>query len=159
MIGRLAAVVALGLANPAGAEGVCVDPGPWEGAGPVVFQAVDALAPEFFDPSEPPTAAAVELEPDILQTGGAGLAGTAVGALTVEGTAVCIRHRPEWLGLRLENGGDAPAVARVVIATGDGALTARLPEVAGGKHVYVLLRASRPIAGLPASAFELMSAK
>lgn len=157
---RPAVAFVLMLADAAGADGICANPTPWpEGGGPVLFQGIDTVRPALRNAGEVQAAEPIGLEPDVLQTGEVALAGLAFGTLTVEGPAICIRYRPEWLGLTLSNRGVDPVRGRVLIDTDAGGIDAILPEIAGGMTAKILLRASQPIVGFSATAFRLISAE
>jgi hypothetical protein len=140
---RLLALLAL-LAPAPAAAGACDDPAPWPG-GPdaaVAFEAVAALEPgRAGDGPNPPDP--VELFGDVLGVGQA--VATATGLQVAE--VVCIRGRPEWLGLTVRNPGAADAGGQLALTLPDGrALEAPLPPVPAGGERRFLVRASDPIA-------------
>jgi hypothetical protein len=142
----LPALALLPLAWPAAAAGLCDDPAPWPG-GPEAaeaFTGLMALAPGRAGDG-PNALEPISLTGDVLGLGAAVEA--ADGGLAVT-DVVCVRERPEWLGLAVENAGAADAGGRLTLTLPDGRmLAASLPPVPAGGERRFLVRASDPLAG------------
>ena len=142
---RLLPIIALlSLASPA-AAGLCDDPAPWPG-GPeaaVEFAGLMALAPGRAGDG-PNAPEAVSLTGDVLGLGSA-VASAGDGLRVTE--VVCVRERPEWLGLALRNTGTAAAGGRLFLTLPDGRLLeTSVPPVPAGDERKFLVRASDPLA-------------
>ena len=146
---RLLPILALlSLGTPA-AAGLCDDPAPWPG-GPeaaVEFAGLMALAPGRAGDG-PNAPEAVSLTGDVLGLGSPlapAVASAGDGLRVTE--VVCVRERPDWLGLALSNTGTTAAGGRLLLTLPDGRLLeASLPPVPAGGEQTFLLRANDPLA-------------
>jgi hypothetical protein len=142
---RLLPILALlSLAPAAAAAGLCDDPAPWP-AGPeaaVTFEALPALEPgRAGDGPNPPEP--VELTGDVL---GIGQAPAAPDTGLAVAEVVCVRQRPEWLGLMIRNAGGEDAPGRLALTLPGGRLLeAPLPPVPAGGERRFLVRAGDPL--------------
>ena len=142
---RLLPIIALlSLASPA-AAGLCDDPAPWPG-GPeaaVEFDGLMALEPGRAGDG-PNAPEPVSLTGDVL---GARV-GRRIGRRRLRVTeVVCVRERPEWLGLALRNSGTTAAGGRLLLTLPDGrVLETPVPPVPAGGERKFLVRASDPLA-------------
>lgn len=139
------------------AAGLCAAPSPWPGdaQADVAFTGVDAFQSgrRGDGPNAPMP---VFVNSDVLGLGGE-LALTA-GGLAVDGRAICVRYRPEWLGFILSNQGASPSQAVLTIApVGGMLLEADLPRLLPGESRRVLVMGGEPISAVSATALTMKS--
>lgn len=137
------------------AAGLCDAPSPWPGdaQADAAFTGVDAFQRSLRGdgPNQP---APVFVNGDVLGLGGE-LSLTADG-LAVEGRAICVRYRPEWLGFILSNKGTSPSQAVLSIALVGGVLLeADLPRLLPGESRRVLVMGGEPISAVSAAALTM----
>lgn len=137
------AVLALSLTVPvAAAAGLCDAPSSWQGeaGSDIPFATVQLLDPALRGDGlhDPVT---ISLADDVLSEGAMLLL-----APGVEARVICIRSRPEWLGLRVVNEGEAVARGRMTVATGGATIDAEVPPVPSGETRLILLQSSHPLA-------------
>jgi hypothetical protein len=122
------------------------------------FAAVQALELAQFGDG-PHDATPLSLSGDVL-----GLSNTRIhvsgSGLVISGPPICVRHRPEWLGLDIGNQSSLPAKALLVLERpGEQSLVAHLPIVGSGETRRILLKASVAIATLPATSLRFVPAE
>ncbi|NJM28865.1 MAG: hypothetical protein HC855_00860 [Rhizobiales bacterium] len=79
------------------------------------------------------------------------------GGLVVQGPAVCVRYRPEWLGLTLANTGAKAVGGTLKINIESGVhLEAELPVLMPGEVRSLLVMSGEPISAIAADALELV---
>jgi hypothetical protein len=125
------------------------------------FLSSDLLPPERFAPADGAEPGVVSLNEDVLRLGGE--ASRAAVASRTPGlrirSVLCIRHRPEMLGLLLENASPGPLGGRarveVTMAGVTAVLFTRLPGLAAGEARHVLLSSSTPLAGAATVSLQL----
>jgi hypothetical protein len=155
-VGLAVFIAACWVAQPVKAEELCNRVSPWPGGNQaeVIFTAVDAYPPgqRGDGPNDPMP---LSLTGDVLSMGRA-FGSLQAGGLVVEGAAICVRYRPEWIGLQIQNNGAALAKATLELRLPDGYVyEARLPDLPAGQKQLVLLRSGAPLATLDSGAFTL----
>jgi hypothetical protein len=134
---------------------LCDAPESWPGAqsAEIEFTGVSAyqIGMRGDGPNEP---APVSLNSDVLGLGGD--LPLVAGGLVVKGSVVCVRHRPEWLALRLANTGTAAAAGLLRIGSAGGVeLEAEIPRLEPGEVRRVLIMAGEEISAFAAESFSL----
>ncbi len=78
------------------------------------------------------------------------------GGVTIQGPVICVRYRPEWLGLDVANAGLTDATAILSIGPVGGVqLEAELPRLTPGEVRRVLVMSGALIAATPADTLRL----
>ncbi len=76
--------------------------------------------------------------------------------MTIQGPVICVRYRPEWLGLDVANAGLTDATAILSIGPVGGVqLEAELPRLTPGEVRRVLVMSGALIAATPADTLRL----
>ena len=134
----------LSLASPAMAAGICDNPTPWPGGPEAVVDLEGLMALEPGLAGDGPNAPElISVTGDVLALGMSTEA--RAGELSVA-EVICVRERPEWLGLAVRNSGRASAGGRLVLTLPDGRLLETpVPAVPAGGQRTFLIRASDSI--------------
>lgn len=141
--------------SAAAVAALCDAPRSWPGdaSADIVFTGVSALriGARGDGPDQPMP---VSLNADVLGLGE--VLSLSASGLAVQGPVICVRYRPEWLGIVLANTGTAALGGILSIGPVQGMkLEAELPRLSPGEVRPVLVMAGEHISTIAADAFEL----